>query len=238
VAGGHDGQVALASAERFSPLEGTWETLPSMPTARSRCAAAAVEGKLYIIGGRDSRSSSPTSATERLDTRSGRWEAVPPLPMALEPLGCAAAVLAGDIYVVGLDVDRQMSVGRFDPQVMRWLSLPVLRSTPGQRFGCTAAACSGAVYFLGGHDGHQAVASTERFDPQNGGCCLEQLPSAPTPRHGCAAAVASGVVYVLGGDDGKSLAAAEAFDPSRFAWESLPPLPTGRFGCAAAAAWL
>mmetsp|Transcript_36178 Transcript_36178/g.79030 ORF Transcript_36178/g.79030 Transcript_36178/m.79030 type:complete len:214 (-) Transcript_36178:136-777(-) len=212
-----------------------------MPTARSRCAAAAVRGLLYVVGGRDCRQR--VTAAERMDPSTGKWEPLPPMPLA-PPMGCAAAALCDCIYVIGVGADREMAVERFDPGDYMWQTLP---SMPRQRFGCAAATVGRSLFVVGGHDGEQAVSVCERFTVVGGlasPTCApgwQQLPPLPTARHGGAAVSSGGMLYVVGGDDGKgplgSLAVAERFDPSNWRWETLPPVPTGRFGCAAAAAW-
>mmetsp|Transcript_89341 Transcript_89341/g.286276 ORF Transcript_89341/g.286276 Transcript_89341/m.286276 type:complete len:439 (+) Transcript_89341:99-1415(+) len=225
VAGGHDGKQAVPSVERFSPLSNRWEFLPPMPSARSRATAVAARGRLFVVGGRDSRATAspvPTlAAVESYDPRLGRWEVLPSLPLA--PLGCSASVVQGQIYVVGVNLEREMAVQRLDLQVFCWTSV---RAVPRRRFGCAAAALSGTIYVMGGHDGEHPVSCSERFDPLGGGGdggdggdgrgeaeLWEELTPAPTARHGCAAVAAGGGLYLLGGDDQGSMAAAERYDP-------------------------
>eukprot|EP00931_Biecheleriopsis_adriatica_P116647 TRINITY_DN92269_c0_g1_i1.p1 TRINITY_DN92269_c0_g1~~TRINITY_DN92269_c0_g1_i1.p1 ORF type:complete len:432 (+),score=81.18 TRINITY_DN92269_c0_g1_i1:51-1346(+) len=232
VVGGHDGYKTLATVERFDPSMETWVSLPNMLTARSRCAAASVRGMLHVIGGRGNDSRAPQVAlpTERFDPCTGVWQALPPMPLA--PLGCAAAVLGGTLYCVGVGADRNMVVECFDSRSTRWTCLTPV---PRQRFGCAATTVAGCFYVAGGHDGQKAVAELERFNPKLGR--WEPLPAAPSARHGCAAVAAAGSLYLVGGDDGQGLSALERFDPGSGLWYTLPALPTGRFGCAAAGVW-
>merc|ERR1712232_776576 len=129
-------------------------------------------------------------------------------------MGCVAASLKGQLYVVGTDVDREMTLERFDPNAFRWDMLPPL---PTQRFGCAAATVAGALHVVGGHDGEVAISVSESFNPRQN--LWELLPDVPTPRHGCAAAAIAGVLYVVGGDDGKSLDTVESYDPASRQWE-------------------
>lgn len=204
-----------------------------MPTARSRCAAAAVKGKLYVVGGNGAGNGAGTrqrmTEAECLDPSTGYWQHLPPLPLV--SLGMAAS-LKGKLYVVGVDDNREMAVECFDPCTAVWLrQAPV----PRQRFGCAAATLAGALHVVGGHDGQRPVATVERFNAARG---WENLPEMLTARHGCAAASAAGFLYVVGGDDNKSMMdAMERYDPRTKCWEKLKSMPTGRFGCAAAAAW-
>mmetsp|Transcript_164804 Transcript_164804/g.528766 ORF Transcript_164804/g.528766 Transcript_164804/m.528766 type:complete len:289 (-) Transcript_164804:30-896(-) len=241
--------ASTSPAATMGSRSNRWEFLPPMPSARSRATAVAARGRLFVVGGRDSRATAspvPTlAAVESYDPRLGRWEVLPSLPLA--PLGCSASVVQGQIYVVGVNLEREMAVQRLDLQVFCWTSV---RAVPRRRFGCAAAALSGTIYVMGGHDGEHPVSCSERFDPLGGGGdggdggdgrgeaeLWEELTPAPTARHGCAAVAAGGGLYLLGGDDQGSMAAAERYDPELGIWMKLPRLPTGRFGCAAAAAF-
>lgn len=42
----------LDTNEAFDPITDTWTSKNSMPTARHHTASAAVDGKIYVIGGR------------------------------------------------------------------------------------------------------------------------------------------------------------------------------------------
>eukprot|EP00747_Dinoflagellata_sp_TGD_P169116 gnl/TRDRNA2_/TRDRNA2_197227_c0_seq1.p1 gnl/TRDRNA2_/TRDRNA2_197227_c0~~gnl/TRDRNA2_/TRDRNA2_197227_c0_seq1.p1 ORF type:complete len:429 (+),score=66.61 gnl/TRDRNA2_/TRDRNA2_197227_c0_seq1:118-1404(+) len=236
-------------AERFGPEQAdaphvveTWKALPPMPIPRSRCGAATIEGKLYVVGGDDSDFDAVASAS-CFDPAVGSWDSLPSMPTPR--FGCAVAAAAGALYVVGGygPWHRLAAVERFDCMRRRWERLPPL---PTPRFECAAAALGGCVYVVGGcgdsADGMADARSSanERFDPNTGR--WEQLPQMPTPRSGCAAAVAGGKLYVFGGsiDDylgGEQavVATVECYDPRAMKWQVLTPMPTARTMCAAVA---
>ena len=87
IAGGHDGQKAVAELERCDLRQrgGHWEQLPPAPSARHRAAAAAAGGAFYLIGGDDGKS---LASVERFDPISKRWVTLPALPTGR--FGCAA----------------------------------------------------------------------------------------------------------------------------------------------------
>ena len=49
--GGFDGSHQLASVERYNLTTGSWEQVASLTMARSAAQAAALNGKVYVIGG-------------------------------------------------------------------------------------------------------------------------------------------------------------------------------------------
>lgn len=222
----------LDTAECFDPFEGRWRTLPTMPTARAGCAAAAVGGLVYVFGGRVGES--VCARTERFDINVGRWERVPNLPTARS--GCAAAALAGDLHVIGgkgPHGDILTVVERFAQRLGRWQRLPPM-TTP--RSACMSGVLRGKLYVVGGFDGVQGVSACECFDPETS--TWEQQAPMTTWRIGAAAAVARGKLYVLGGKNGGDSSAlfCEVFDPSSGSWTALPPTPERRVYCAGAAA--
>jgi len=221
----------LDTAERYSPLRGEWEQLPPMPTARAGCAAAAVGGLLYVVGGRVGEK--VRNNAERFDPATCRWEALPVMPSARS--GCAAAHAAGFCYALGGKcVDGRVGAvaERFDPQVGRWQKLPPMR-LPRSAFA--AEAIAGVVYALGGFNGSVGVGLCERFDAEAG--CWEPLPAMLSPRVGGAAAVAGGRLFVFGGKAGEPEKAApgECFDPGSWVWNPLPVMEARQVYCAGAA---
>ena len=77
---------------------GIWQTLAPMPTARQELATAALNGKIYAIGGFDS-SGAPTNIVEVYDPATNTWTSAHPIPVALHH-NCAA-VAAGKLYSFG-----------------------------------------------------------------------------------------------------------------------------------------
>lgn len=212
-----------------------------MPTARYGCVAAAMGGRLYVVGGHDGRR--VLSSADRFDPATEKWEALPPMPTARSR--CAAATLRGRLYVVG-GRDGRAAAGTpaaecFEPAEGGWKSLPPMPLVP---LWCAAAAMGGSLYVVGSDsERHMRV---EWFDPASLRWSAIEASTSPYRRHrfGCAAAVVAGAMHVVGGHDGTHpVAAAERFRPCRDRvgsrsgrWEPLPDSPTARHGCAAVAA--
>ena len=71
-----------------------------MSSDRYGCAAACIDGLLYVVGGLDDSNNTLASA-ECYDPATRQWWVLP--NMSSERLCCAAAFVAGCMYVVGGD---------------------------------------------------------------------------------------------------------------------------------------
>ena len=58
--------VALSLVTSGAPQDGSWRTLAPMPTARQEVAVAALQGKVYVIGGYDA-TGTPSDLVEVYD---------------------------------------------------------------------------------------------------------------------------------------------------------------------------
>ena len=90
------------TTESRAPLDvatpGTWTTLAPMPTARQEVAAAALDGRVFVIGG-FGENADPVAVVEAYDPATDRWETRAPLPAPTHH--AAAAVVGGRLFVVG-----------------------------------------------------------------------------------------------------------------------------------------
>jgi N-acetylneuraminic acid mutarotase len=93
-----------------------------MNVARYGCAAACVDGLLYVVGGSDGDA---LASAECYDPSTGEWRALP--DMSVEREGCAAACVDGLLYVVGgSDADDRAvaSAECYNPATKEWRGLP------------------------------------------------------------------------------------------------------------------
>lgn len=192
---------------------------------------------IYICGGA-SIFRGVLDSVSRFDPRENTWEAMAPMPTARRL--CAAATVAGMLYVVGGEYEeaplwytdsnwrqyRQLTTAEcFDPFAGTWRTLAPM---PTARAGCSAAAIHRILYVAGGRIAENVQGTVERFDTAVS--CWERLPAMPTARSGCSAVALFGMLYVLGGKgcDGQILAVVEQFDPSIGWWQVLPPMSMPR----------
>jgi N-acetylneuraminic acid mutarotase len=124
-----------------------------MPTGRHHLAAAALDGMLYVIGGRAPDNFS-LSVAERYDPSKGRWQRIPPLPRGAGGLEAVAA--GGRVVVTGGDDEDRLQQGggwvtpavwSYRPGAPRWRRLPDLSQA---RHGHAAVGLGGRVYVFEG----------------------------------------------------------------------------------------
>merc|ERR1719271_789016 len=80
ICGGHNGQRALSSAERFDLTLNRWEELIPMAQRREGAGAAVIAGTLFVCGGLDGRRYA-LGCAERYDTDKDAWVKVEAMAM-------------------------------------------------------------------------------------------------------------------------------------------------------------
>ena len=84
--GGHGGGH-LSSVERYDPGRDAWEAVAPLTLARFGAGVAALEGKLYAVGGSieeddEAEAQRRAHSVERYDPASNAWEEVAPMATA------------------------------------------------------------------------------------------------------------------------------------------------------------
>ena len=231
-----------AMAQAAAPVWTLVET-GSTPTARHENSLAAIDGRLYLLGGRGER------ALEMFDPATGQWtpRALPPLQMS----HLQAASLNGKLYVVSAfigDFPEEASISHvqiYDPVADAWSQGPEIPAA--RRRGASGVVVhEGLIYVVGGNRrGHMSgyVPWLDVFDPASG--AWRSLPDAPNARDHFHAAEIDGHIYAAGGrrsshDTGEGMsfhvAEVDAYDIASGQWRTLPAsLPTLRSGAAAVA---
>ena len=227
----------LAEAEVYDPKADGWQPLPSMPTARSCLAAAAVAGKVYAIGGYDVQADADRRfvAVEAYDPLSGTWTRVASLSVARS---ChTATVVDGKIYVLGGervdpdDEDLLVTTDRtdaYDPAADNWQQMAAM---PTSRSSHAAAVLDGKIYVTGGYTSSgQALNAVEAYDPVAD--TWTTLASLSTPGVCHASAVVCGKLYVFGGRDSSTWWRShlvEVYSPESNSWARVADLPSATF---------
>ena len=83
--------LAWSKVLEYNPGDRSWKQLPSLLTARSRCAVTVLGGDVVVMGG-TGLSGEYLASAERYNRRSQRWEAMPSLTNASEHCKAAAVV--------------------------------------------------------------------------------------------------------------------------------------------------
>ena len=148
---------SLDTVEEYNPGSNTWRVRAALPTARNHFSAlAAVDGKIYAIGGRVGsvfiRDADSTDLVEVYDLASNSWGTVGARMPVARSGGCFG-VYGGDIYAAGGEFRDNHLIGAFTefdvyhPRSNTWTALPAL---PVQRHGCSAGFIGSTFYIAGG----------------------------------------------------------------------------------------
>jgi len=166
-------QRVLATVEEYDPETNKWRERASMPTPRNHTYAGAVNGKIYVIGGRIGAAfitaSSNLNNVEAYDPATDQWSA----PLAKMPTGRSAvsgAVYNNRLYIAGGEWqnENQFTAYRafegYDPATNTWAVLPPM-ALP--RHGVAGAVIGNRFYAVSGDiqsSGTGVAASTPSAD--------------------------------------------------------------------------
>jgi N-acetylneuraminic acid mutarotase len=208
---------------------GSWQTLAPMPTARQELATAALNGKIYVIGGYNS-SGMPTNIVEVYDPATDTWSAAHPIPVALHHN--SAAVAGGRLYSFG---GPSTLTFVYDELNDSWS--PVASMLFLHALSPAVGVFNDKIYVAGGANGgggNRMENAVEVYDPvANTWTALQPM---ITGRNHCGGAFIDGKFYVVGGRRRvHAFDANEAYDPQTNTWARRAPLPTARGGIGVAA---
>ncbi|MGC3970296.1 MAG: kelch repeat-containing protein [Pirellulales bacterium] len=87
----------------LAKADAKWEQLPKQPFQRRALAVAALDGKIYAIGGMTSENK-PSTETDVLDTKTNTWSKGPNLPgQGMAGFGTSALAVDGKLYATTMD---------------------------------------------------------------------------------------------------------------------------------------
>jgi hypothetical protein len=140
----------------YDPATNTWESRRPMAVARNHAFAGAVNGKIYVIGGRTGHafilSATNTDVVEEYSPASDMWGA-PKERMPTPRSGGAWGTDGRRIYVAGGEVTTTELVGAFrgieayEPATNSWTTLP---SMPMPRHGVAGAVLGNRFHLVSG----------------------------------------------------------------------------------------
>jgi hypothetical protein len=210
-----------------------WESIDAISSlGRSRPAAAAVDGKVYLFGGEITGGREDT--VEMFDPAVGVWVDMLGL-MPVPASNVCAAAIGTDVYIPGGYSATPTYLN--DLQVYHTTSdtwetiatdpLPVALS------GAGCAAVGGKLYVFGGVNSSAAYVNTAYvYDPAApAGTRWTALPNMTNTRGYLAGVAVGGKVYAVGGRTATvNLAYVEAFDPADGLWHTVTDMTTARGG--------
>ena len=206
----------------------SWTLGPPLPQPNNHGMAAAVNGKIYLLGGQttdDQQGATAVNKVYEFDPATGVWTEKAPMPTARS--GGVAVALAGRIYVAGGRVPRGNDFAVYDVATDQWEVLPNL---PSQRNHLTGAAINGRIHVVGGRLGNglspDKSDAHEVFDPQT----RTWTSAAPLlrARSGMNSVLARGCYHVWGGEAPPPvgmIADHDYYDPRTNSWKSLRDMP-------------
>ena len=201
-----------------------------LPEEAGYMAAAVIDGKIYVVGGR-------THSTQVYDPATNSWSQLSPLPVMLTE-HCAAAY-DGKIYVFGgnaIGFGYSNIVYEFDPVSDTWIEKSTVSETI---IGASAATIGDKIYVIGGLSPYTSPEKVREYSPSTDS--WQTLNDLPTPR-GLAAVVAwQGKLHVIGGAYQEwpmfvAYSAYEVYTPETDSWESRQGLNEPRHSAYAAVA--
>lgn len=219
----------------YDPATDSWRERAPLPRALTHVGLAALDGKIYSIGGflGDVHEEAQADAFV-YDPATNHWSTLPSLPAPRGSVGTVA--LNGKIHAIGgRDPKKQVQANHwvFDPETRTWTSAAPL---PVARDHLSALTVDGKIHVIGGRTGAYTAVTAyhDVYDPATD--TWSSAPPLPTPRSSMGATVYENMIVVFGGecrDDGKTFSANEGYDLATGKWKTLKPME-GRHGFGAA----
>ena len=119
ITGGRCRGKTLSTCERYSFERKVWEKTISLIENRGSHGSAALDGKLYVMGGGGFKSNLATC--EVLDTKTGEWNLIAPMQSFRHDLSIAR--IGTDIYAVAGWIDGSKCVKyleKYDTKTDKW----------------------------------------------------------------------------------------------------------------------
>jgi N-acetylneuraminic acid mutarotase len=172
---------SVGTNEMYDPETNKWTERSPMPTPRNHAFAGAVDGKIYVIGGRLTNPfitvASNLDVVEEYNPATNLWgESGARAQMPTARSGGGWTTYNGKIYVGGGEIQTRQLLGAFraleayDPAANAWSILP---SMPLPRHGVAVAVLGNKIHFVSGKitsggapDVSLATGSHDVFDPQ------------------------------------------------------------------------
>ncbi len=201
--------------EMFDTNINKWVVLTKMPGgARQGMVAASVDGKIYIIGGK--QGSTNLKTVEVYNTNTNTWEENGTnMPTARQ--GAVCAVIDGKIYVIGGSSSSTYfnKVEVYDPATNTWStkkSMTIARDTAG------VAVVDNKIYVVGGKGKSTYLNNVEVYDPAQD--IWETKAPMNTERRALGVCQVNGLIYAIGGLNATGdLGKVEVYNPSTNEWQ-------------------
>lgn len=197
-AAGRNGEGGGPSAALyvFDPVVGVWMDAKPMPEPRVGVRLAAVNGKLYALGGRGEN----PADVYIYDPQADQWS-VAPQKMPAPRSGAAVVAVGNLIYMIGGQSSGTPTsrVDIHDAGTGTWRAGPAL---PVARSGLAASLSGDVIHVAGGEDIKAQKSFADHYVLDTARGSWRRLSPMPTPRHDAVAGSGLGRFYVVGGGAG------------------------------------
>lgn len=219
--------IVVVKPVRGSATENSWEPKASMPEAIGGVKAAAVNGKIYVIGG---------EANFEYNPDTDNWTTKKPMPTARSSF--EIAVYQNKIYAIGGSSGWTQETGTiysdvnevYDPATDTWETKAPIKT---MRTGLEANVVNGKIYLIGGYlRENYTVSNTtsslnEVYDVASNSWATKE--PVPYPAYDYASAVVNNKIYIIGWNR------TQIYYPETDSWSQSTPSPTAVIGAVAAA---
>lgn len=232
-ASNEDGSDEASKSIVITPSSPCWTRLADLPEARSHHVAAAVNDRIYVMGGNG------MSDVEEYDPSTDTWTKKTDIPTPRQ--AASGCVINGKIYVIGgvsgaFTPVTHFTVEVYDPVSDTWTEKTPM---PTARVNHASVAFDGKIYVIGGHigwDDAELYNTIEVYDPETDEWTTQVPPQSGEffPRWGLSACTLNGKIYAIGGSNAvtrpvTSLKTVQEYDPIANTWKNKSNMPTARF---------
>jgi hypothetical protein len=185
--------LCVVNTRPVKATEDSWATMAEMPTARSGLGVAAVNGKIYAIGGMNG---GHLNTNEEYDPATNTWATKKPMPTPRSRFGIA--VYQNKIYVIGGERYGGYTGANevYDPLTDTWETKTPM---PTVRADLCANTVNGKIHLISGNQiplGWPEPSNVnEVYDPATDSWTTKA--PMPTATYGCVSAVVNNKIYVI-----------------------------------------
>ena len=200
-----------SSVVKFNGAQVTKASLSGTTFITATVPAGATDGFVTVTTG------STTLTSSQKYTVHNTWSSGAPMPTGT--VQSAAAVLAGEIYVVGgynTSGTVLANLQVYNPTTNAWSAGTPLPTATG---ASSAAVVNNILYVFGGSTSTAVTGTVWAYSPKTK--TWTSMAPMPTPRNGTLAVVEKNVVYVMGGNLGGGanfVATVESYNPATNSW--------------------
>lgn len=213
------------TVERYDPCINTWTEVAPLPVKCAAAAAVAVDGCIYVIGGRDSFR--PHNTVQCYNPMNNTWTIK--ASMIANRKSLSAVVLDGYIYAIGGINDKGLPLGgveSYDPGLNHWRHETTMNT---RRTLACASVLNRKIYVVGGYEKESMtpLSGCEMFDPDKGKWSM--LPDLVVNRAAAGISCLNGKIYIFGGiSENGARSDVECYDPEKNQWQLVASMPGAR----------